>query len=52
MLHRDAEIVAVVGETREIVRYSIESGSLVAPDGMVVHFPISPTKWFDNLMNT
>ena len=52
MLGRDATIEAVLGATREIVRYSIENGSLVAPAGMVIHFPILPTKWFDNLMNT
>ncbi len=52
MLHRDATIEAHIDDASVPVRYAIENGSLVAPPGLAIHFPMPIPQWLDNLADT
>lgn len=52
MLDADARIEATVPGSTERVRYAVESGTLSAPDGLIVHFPIPFRRWYDDLIHT
>ncbi len=51
MLRQDAQIELRISDG-EVIHYSIEDGTLVADQALVVHFPIPFSHWYDDLIHT
>ncbi len=51
MLHRDADIEAGIPGAPEPVRYAVRNESLIAPEALVVRFPLPFRRWYDDLID-
>jgi hypothetical protein len=52
MLGSDASIATAFTFSGEPTHYTVEAGTLRAPDGGLVHFPLPFRRWYDDLIHT